>query len=170
MNSFACPSGARKSGERCRAGVRAGRRNCSRERLACRSMSYFGCWRREKRNRERGWAGNKERRDSNNDSNDYLFLRSAPHFEHVRAGQNVTNGPFVSNTEVPQTGHLNLVRSHIFTGMRNTNAKIPNAMEYRLFEVENAPIRNPAAARKAAVTDSKARALRVILFAHWLLT
>lgn len=109
-------------------------------------------------------------RNSRNNSDDYLFLRSAPHFEQVRAGQNVTNGPFDSNTDVPQIGHLNLLRSHMFTGMRNTNTKIPNAMKYRWLDVETAPIRKPAAARKAAITDNKARVLRMILVAHWSLT
>ncbi len=93
---------------------------------------------------------------------DYVSLRSAPHFAQVRDGQNVTNGPFVSNTDVPHTGHLNFVRNHMLAGMRNTNASTPNKIVNCLLEVENAAIIKPTAARNAAVTDNRARILRVI--------
>jgi hypothetical protein len=53
----------------------------------------------------------------------------------------------------------------MFIGIRNAKARIPNKIEYRLLDVEKAAIMNPAAAKNAAITDRKARVLRVI-FSH----
>jgi hypothetical protein len=96
----------------------------------------------------------------------YRFLRSAPHFAQVGAGQNVTRKPRRSNTDVPQTGQRKILPSQKFAGNRNTKARQPNAIEYGSADASKAAIMNPNAAKKAAVTERSARVLRVILDAE----
>jgi hypothetical protein len=57
------------------------------------------------------------------------FLRSAPHLEHVGAGQNVVSKCPLSNTDVPHTGHLKTDINHMFRGIPKVKARTPKTIE-----------------------------------------